>query len=117
MESLATALDRMPGLWGLGLNGNPVSDSGARTLARALRGRQNLRDIGLTLSEATDEGILRLANALKTCPRIRFVYCYSQGYKSAVRVTDEGKAALRALLPPYATPAFDHRLSRYLKQP
>ena len=31
--------------------------------------------------------------------------------------SEEGKAALRAALPPFATAAFDHRLSRYLKHP
>lgn len=34
MESLRDALDRMEGLWGLGLNGNPITDSGVRTLGR-----------------------------------------------------------------------------------
>lgn len=46
MESLERALGRMPRLWGLGLNGNPITNSGVRTLARALRGRGSLRDIG-----------------------------------------------------------------------
>lgn len=42
---------------------------------------------------------------------------YTAGFKAASKVTDAGKAALRAALPPSATAAFDHRLSRYLKRP
>jgi hypothetical protein len=41
-------------VWGLGLNGNPISDLGVGTLARALAGRASLRDIGITLSDVTD---------------------------------------------------------------
>jgi hypothetical protein len=72
-----------------------------------------VRDVGITLSEMSDEGVIRLANALKTCPNLRFVYLYTQGYKAATKVTEDGKAQLKALLPMFATPAFDHRLSRY----
>ena len=63
----------MDQLWGLGLNGNPITDSGARTLARALRGRHALRDVGITLSEMTDKGCERLATSLQTCPNLRYV--------------------------------------------
>jgi hypothetical protein len=117
LVALREALDRMPSMWGLGLNGNPVGDKGVRILGRALRGRPALRDVGITLSEMTDEGVLALASALATCPALRFVYLYTSGFKASSKVTDEGKAALRAALPEFATPAFDHRLSRYLKQP
>lgn len=41
---------------------------------------------------------------------------YTQGFKASTKVTENGKAALRAALPPSATAAFDHRLSRYLKK-
>ncbi len=44
-------------------------------------------------------------------------YLYSTGFKAASKVTDAGKEALRARLPPFATPAFHHALSRYLKTP
>jgi hypothetical protein len=117
LEALATAMDRMPYLWGLGLNGNPVGDQGVRILARALRGREHLRDVGITLSDMTDEGVRKLGAALASVPTLRFVYLYCSGFKAATKVTEEGKEELRKLLPPYATPAFDHRLSRYLKQP
>lgn len=94
-----------------------MSDAGARALADGLRGRLALRDVGLTLSEMTDDGVDALAAALATCARLRFVYLYVSGFKAATRVTDAGKARLRAALPPSATPAFDHKLSRYLKKP
>ena len=41
----------------------------------------------------------------------------STGFKAATKVTDAGKAYLKAALPPHACPSFDHRLSRYLKAP
>lgn len=103
-------------LWGLGLNGNPITDAGARTLARAIRGRDRLKDIGITLSEMTDAGVARLATALATCPNLRYVYLYTAGFKASTKVTDDAKARLREALPVYATAAFDHRLSRYLKK-
>jgi hypothetical protein len=65
----------------------------------------------------TDAGCLRLGNALRSCPNLRYLYLYTQGFKAAQKVTPEGKARLKAMLPPYATAAFDHRLSRYLKKP
>jgi len=117
VAALREGLDRWPTLWGLGLNGNPITDSGARTLARAIRGRMSLRDIGITLSEMTDAGVARLATALATCPNLRYVYLYTSGFKAAQKVTDEAKQKLRENLPIYATAAFDHRLSRYLKRP
>ena len=88
----------------------------------------------------SDDGVLRLGNALAQCPNLRFVYLYSSGFKAATKVTDAGKAKLRDILPPHATPvrgrgrggareaprahaprppptqAFDHKLSRYLKE-
>jgi hypothetical protein len=76
-----------------------------------------LRDVGITLSEMTDAGVARLAVALRTCPHLRYVYLYTTGFKAATKVTDEAKHALRDQLPPFATAAFDHRLSRYLKKP
>lgn len=117
IEPMVSALTRFPLLWGWGGNGNPISDAGVRTLARALRGRPALRDVGVTFSDMTDAGARALAAALSTCPCLRYVYLYTQGFKAATKVTDEGKAALRAALPPFATAAFDHRLSRYLKHP
>ncbi len=45
-----------------------------------------------------------------------FVYLYSSGFKAATKVTDLGKEAIKKQLPPFCTPALDHRLSRYLKQ-
>ena len=57
----------------------------------------------------------KLALALNTVPNLRFVYLYSQGYKAAVHVSDAGKATLRAHLPPFATAALNHAMSRYLK--
>lgn len=117
MEALKEALDRMDTLWGLGLNGNPISDTGAKVLAKALKNKESLRDIGITLSEMTDTGVQKLANALHTCRNLRYVYLYTSGFKAAHRVTEEAKQRLRASLPAYATAAFDHRLSRYLKKP
>lgn len=116
VKALKEGLDRWPLLWGLGLNGNPITDEGARTLARAIRGRERLKDIGITLSEMTDAGVARLASALSTCPNLRYVYLYTSGFKASVKVSDEAKARLKAALPIYATAAFDHRLSRYLKK-
>lgn len=115
--ALRSAFDRMPELWGLGLNGNPISDKGVALLAEALARRSALRDVGITLSDMTDNGVHCIANALGTCPKLRFVYLYTQGFKAAVKVTEEGKQYLRRTLPPHATAAFDHRLSRYLKTP
>lgn len=99
------------------MNGNPITDNGARTLARAIRGKPSLRDIGITLSEMTDAGCARLATALHTCKNLRYVYLYTTGFKAAQKVTDEAKRKLRDQLPAHATAAFDHRLSRYLKKP
>ena len=65
----------------------------------------------------SDEGVLRLGTALKLCPALRFVYLYSSGFKAATKVTDAGKEELKRVLPPHCTPAFDHKLSRYLKTP
>ena len=106
VAAIRSALDRMPYLWGLGLNGNPISDSGARTLARALRCRPALRDVGITLSEMTDKGCDRLSTALQSCPNLRYVYLYSTGFKSAQKVSDQAKARLRDDLPQFATAAF-----------
>lgn len=148
-------------MWGLGLNGNPISDLGVGTLARALAGRASLRDIGITLSDVTDAGIQQLADSVTTCKHLRFIYLYTSGFKAATKITDAGKvrerargtrrcaelaipqrrsrrasarararlltapahrprcrqAYLRSKLPLYATAAFDHKLSRYLKSP
>ena len=98
-----------------GLNGNPIGDVGAGLLAKALRGNKSLRDIGITLSDMTDAGVEKLALALNTLPNLRFVYLYSQGFKAAVNVSDAGKATLRRHLPPFATAALNHAMSRYLK--
>ena len=117
LTALREAMDRWPELWGLGLNGNPITDAGARALARALRDRPSLRDVGITLSEMTDEGVGKLAKALRSCANLRYVYLYTTGFKAAQKVTEEAKRNLRAQLPLYATAAFDHRLSRYLKRP
>ncbi len=86
-----------------------------RTLCDGLRHRKELQDIGITLSDMTDEGVGYLSEALATCPSLRFVYLYSAGFKAATRVTEAAKEVLRRSLPPFATPALDHRLSRYLK--
>ena len=117
LESLREALDRMPDVWGLGLNGNPISDAGVPTLSRAIRGRTSLRDIGITLSDVTDVGITHLADAISTCDHLRFIYLYTSGFKAATKISEVGKAYLRQRLPRFATAAFDHRLSRYLKTP
>jgi Leucine-rich repeat (LRR) protein len=117
LESLREALDRMPDVWGLGLNGNPISDAGVPTLSRAIRGRTSLRDIGITLSDVTDAGIIHLADAISTCDHLRFIYLYTSGFKAATKISEVGKAYLRARLPRFATAAFDHKLSRYLKTP
>jgi hypothetical protein len=84
-------------------------------LCDGLRNRKELQDVGITLSDMTDEGVGLLSEALATCPSLRFVYLYSSGFKAATRVTDAAKDVLRRALPPFATPALDHRLSRYLK--
>lgn len=146
------ALLRLPSLWGVGLNGNALSDVGVATLCQGLAGRKNLQDIGVTLSDMTDHGCQLLGEALSTCPSLRefprcyqalvssfcvpsshhqspppplpsppfpptgFVYLYSSGFKAATKVTDLGKEAIKKQLPPFCTPALDHRLSRYLKQ-
>lgn len=65
----------------------------------------------------SDAGCEALASSLASCACLRFVYLYTSGFKAATKVTDAGKGALRAQLPPSATAAFDHRLSRYLKKP
>lgn len=65
----------------------------------------------------TDAGVEKLALALNTVPNLRFVYLYSSGFKAAVHVTDEGKRVLRSHLPPFATAALNHSMSRYLKAP
>ena len=117
VPALREGLDRFTNLWGLGLNGNPITDSGVRALCRSLRSRPALQDVGITLSDMTDDGVRRLGNALTTCPNLRFVYLYSTGFKAATRVTDSVKDELRTMLPLHATPAFDHKLSRYLKTP
>ena len=117
LEALRLALAKMPDVWGLGLNGNPISDQGVGTLARALEGRDSLRDIGITLSDVTDAGIQCLADSVATCRHLRFIYLYTSGFKAATKITEQGKAYLRSKLPPYATAAFDHKLSRYLKAP
>ena len=117
LESLRAALEKMPDVWGLGLNGNPISDHGVGTLAKALAGRASLRDIGITLSDVTDVGIQQLADAVATCKHLRFIYLYTSGFKAATKISDQGKAYLRSKLPLYATAAFDHKLSRYLKAP
>jgi hypothetical protein len=88
-----------PAVWGLGLNGNPISDLGVGTLARALAGRASLRDIGITLSDVTDVGIQQLADSVTTCKHLRFIYLYTSGFKAATKITDAGKvraAAARA---------------------
>ncbi len=108
-------LERCPDLWGLGLNGNPITDTGARTLARGIRGHKGLHDVGFTLSEMSDVGLLRLANALHTCPNLRYAYVYTVGFKAAQKVTAEGMKKLKDQLPKYATLSADHRMSRYLK--
>jgi hypothetical protein len=117
LESLREALERMPDVWGLGLNGNPISDLGVPILARAIRGRSSLRDIGITLSDVTDIGITQLADSISTCNHLRFIYLYTSGFKAATKITEFGKAYLRGQLPRFATAAFDHKLSRYLKTP
>ena len=78
-------------MWGLGLNGNPISDLGVGTLARALAGRASLRDIGITLSDVTDVGIQQLADSVTTCKHLRFIYLYTSGFKAATKITDAGK--------------------------
>lgn len=112
---LADLLNRCPVLWGLGINGNNLSDVGARALARALAGRPVLRDVGLTLSDTTDAGMAALAGALRTCPKLRFVYVYTTGYKSASKVTPAGLKAIKDALPSYAMLASSHSFSRYIK--
>jgi hypothetical protein len=101
LESLRAALEKMPDVWGLGLNGNPISDEGVGTLARALEGRDSLRDIGITLSDVTDAGIVRLADSIASCRHLRFIYLYTSGFKAATKITEAGKAYLRAKLPTY----------------
>ena len=83
-------------MWGLGLNGNPISDLGVGTLARALAGRASLRDIGITLSDVTDVGIQQLADSVTTCKHLRFIYLYTSGFKAATKITDAGKVRAAA---------------------
>jgi len=74
-----------------------------------------LRDVGLTLSDTTDAGMAALAGALRTCPKLRFVYVYTTGYKSAAKVTPAGLKALKDSLPEFAMLASSHAFSRYIK--
>ena len=50
-------------------------------------------------------------------PRALCSYLYTSGFKAATKITEQGKAYLVSKLPPFATAAFDHKLSRYLKEP
>ena len=54
---------------------------------------------------------------LGPCDSLFNRYLYTSGFKSASNVTEEGRAQLRASLPPFATAALNHSLSRYLKHP
>ena len=114
---LKTHVGRFTKLWGLGLNGNPITDVGVAELCLALQHKERLQDIGITLSDMTDHGCSLLGASLHTCTNLRFVYLYSSGFKAASKITDAGKEELRKMLPAFATPAFDHKLSRYLKTP
>lgn len=113
VPAVADLLDRCPHLWGVGLNGNALTDVGAKDLATALRNRPSLRDVGLTLSGMTDIGVEYLASALKG-QSIRFCFLYTQGFKAASLVSQAGMEKLRACGDKTLVVA-THSLSRHLK--
>jgi Ran GTPase-activating protein (RanGAP) involved in mRNA processing and transport len=108
--TIVEALAQWPNLWGLGCNGNPLTNAGAQVLASALYRRTNLLDIGISFTEITDEGLESLAIALQTCPRLRYVFVYSQGFKSANKLRHPDLQMLST-----TTVVFDPKFCRYMK--
>ena len=115
MELLSDKLPRCNKLWGLGLNGNTeINDVGVAKLARAIRNHPSIRDVGCTIG-FTAKGAQCLLKALRSCQRIRYVYLYNTGFKSASKLSDSDIAALKSFVPRNSVLIANHGISRYLK--
>lgn len=101
-------------LWALGLNGNHLTDEGARVVAAGLQGHATLRDVGVTFTRLTDVGCEHLAHALHTCGRLRGVYMYTT---CSGRVTPAGLHVMRCALPQHAVLIICANVGRYIKTP
>eukprot|EP00286_Rhodomonas_abbreviata_P027958 CAMPEP_0181306148 /NCGR_PEP_ID=MMETSP1101-20121128/10133_1 /TAXON_ID=46948 /ORGANISM="Rhodomonas abbreviata, Strain Caron Lab Isolate" /LENGTH=136 /DNA_ID=CAMNT_0023412161 /DNA_START=264 /DNA_END=671 /DNA_ORIENTATION=+ len=69
-KALAEALKHCPNLTDLRLYGNKISDAGAKALAEALKHCPNLTTLHLQRNNISDAGAKALAEALKHCPNL-----------------------------------------------
>lgn len=87
--ALSSNLSRMHNLWGLGLNGNYLTDHDVLCILNVLP--PSIRDIGITNVSLTNEFMEEIARTLTSrCPKLRYVYLYNIGYKSATSVSFDG---------------------------
>ena len=93
--AVVAALGRCPRLWGWGLNGDPVSEAGARVPAAGLVRRA-------MLSHMADDV---LAGALNHVRLPAFRVLVHGGLQAATEDAEGGQAALRGAVPPSATAA------------
>lgn len=103
-------------VWALGLNGNPISNVGAKALSNCLRKNPAIADIGISFTKMTDMGIVDIASSLRFATNLRSIFLFNQGYKSAALTTIYSRMELDANLPPNAIACFDISNSRHIKR-
>jgi len=102
-------------VWALGLNGNPISNVGAKALSNCLKTNPSLADIGFSFTKMTDMGIVDIASSLQFSTHLRNIYLFNQGNKCAILTTNYSRRELTANLPSNAIACFDVSSARHIK--
>ena len=102
-------------VWALGLNGNPISNVGAKAFSNCLRTNPSLSDIGISFTQMDDMGIVDIASCLRFSTHLRYIYLFNQGHKSAALTTNYSRRELASNLPTNAIACFEISSSRHIK--
>jgi len=102
-------------VWALGLNGNPISNVGAKALSRCLQTNPATADIGISFTKMTDMGIVDIASSLRFSTHLRYIFLFRDGHKCAALTTNYSRRELAANLPTNAIACFDIKNSRHVK--
>jgi len=102
-------------VWALGMNGNPISNVGAKALSNCLRTNPSLSDIGISFTQMDDMGIVDIASCLRFSTHLRYIFLFREGHKSAALTTNYSRRELASNLPTNAIACFEVSRSRHIK--
>lgn len=102
-------------LWGLGLNGNNLDGNDIYNIVKSMP--PTIRDIGITNEDLKDEYMKLIGSTIaERCPRIRYVFLYTTGFKGAKYITSDGLVSLqKELARTSGLLVSENKLSRYIK--